>query len=288
MDLELHGKVALVTGSTSGIGEAVVRRLAREGASVVVHGRRAAEAERIVADIAAAGGTAKAALGDLANDAGAEQVARAALAAFGPVDILVNNAGVFRMDDWKNLDAADWIDQYDQNVASIVRIVKHILPPMRERRWGRIIQMSSVGAFMPSDMTLNYGGTKAAVAVFSTGLAKVLAGTGITVNTVSPGPVLTPMLEGWIRDIAKARGWNWRHVGMGAAVRHRGEAQSAGPGRASGGTGGPHHLPRQSARRFHQRRQYPRGRRHHADGVTARASTTLRARTDRIQAREQT
>ncbi len=208
MDLELHGKVALVTGSTGGIGEAVARRLAREGASVVVHGRRAIEAERVVADIAAAGGTAKAALGDLADDAGAEQAAKAALAAFGPVDILVNNAAVFRMDDWDNLDAAAWIDQYDKNVASIVRVVKHILPPMRERGWGRIIQMSSVGAIMPSNMTLNYGGTKAAVAVFSTGLAKVLAGTGITVNTVTPGPVLTSMLASWIRDIATARGWD--------------------------------------------------------------------------------
>jgi NAD(P)-dependent dehydrogenase (short-subunit alcohol dehydrogenase family) len=208
MDLELRGKVALVTGSTGGIGEAVARRLAREGASVVVHGRRAAAADRVVADIAAAGGTATVALGDLGNDAGAEQAARAALEAFGPVDILINNAAVFRTDDWNTLDAADWIDQYDKNVASIVRIVKHILPPMKERRWGRIIQMSSVGAVMPSDMTLNYGGTKAAVAVFSTGLAKVLAGTGITVNTVTPGPVLTPMLESWIRGIATARGWS--------------------------------------------------------------------------------
>jgi NAD(P)-dependent dehydrogenase (short-subunit alcohol dehydrogenase family) len=208
VDLELRGKVALVTGSTGGIGEAVVRRLGLEGASVVVHGRRAAEAERVVADIVAAGGTAKAALGDLATDEGAQHAARAALAAFGPVDILVNNAAVFRTDNWDNLDAADWIDQYDQNVGSIVRIVKYILPPMRDRGWGRIIQMSSVGAVMPSNMTLNYGGTKAAVAVFSTGLAKVLAGTGITVNTVTPGPVLTSMLEGWIRGIAKTRGWS--------------------------------------------------------------------------------
>jgi NAD(P)-dependent dehydrogenase (short-subunit alcohol dehydrogenase family) len=207
MDLELQGKVALVTGSTGGIGEAVARRLAREGASVVVHGRRAAEAERVVADIAAAGGTAKVALGDLANDAGAEQAATGALAAFGPIDILVNNAAIFRMDDWNTLDAADWIDQYNKNMGSIVRVVKHILPPMKTRGWGRIISLSSVGAIMPSNMTLNYGGTKAAVAVFTTGLTKVLTGTGITVNTVTPGPVLTPMLEAWIRDIAKARGW---------------------------------------------------------------------------------
>ena len=207
MDLELHDKVALVTGSTSGIGEAIARRLAREGASVVVHGRRAAEADRIVGSIVGEGGKAKAALGDLANDASATAAATAALAAFGRVDILVNNAAVFRMDNWDNLEAADWIDQYDKNVASIVRMVKHILPPMKARGWGRLIQMSSVGAMMPSNMTLNYGGTKAAVAVFSTGLAKVVAGSGITVNTVSPGPVLTGMLESWIRDIATARGW---------------------------------------------------------------------------------
>jgi 3-oxoacyl-[acyl-carrier protein] reductase len=208
MDLELQGKVALVTGSTGGIGEATARRLAREGASVVVHGRRALEADRVVAAITAEGGNAKAALGDLADDAGAEQAATLALAAFGPIDILVNNAASFRMDDWNNLDAAAWIDQYERNVASIVRMVKHILPPMRARGWGRIIQMSSIGAMMPSNTTVAYGGTKAAVAVFSAGLAKVLAGTGITVNTVTPGPVLTPMLESWIRDIAKTRGWS--------------------------------------------------------------------------------
>jgi NAD(P)-dependent dehydrogenase (short-subunit alcohol dehydrogenase family) len=131
-------------------------------------------------------------------------------------------------------------------VASIVRIVKHILPEMRTRGWGRIIQMSSVGAMMPSEMTLNYGGTKAAVAVFSTGLAKVLAGTGITVNTVTPGPVLTPMLDSWIRDIAKAYGTASGR--MGAPVRHRRAAESAGPGGRR--NGGPHCVPCQSAGGF--------------------------------------
>jgi NAD(P)-dependent dehydrogenase (short-subunit alcohol dehydrogenase family) len=138
-----------------------------------------------------------------------------------------------------------------------LRIVKHILPPMRERGWGRIIQMSSVGAFMPSDMTLNYGGTKAAVAVFSAGLAKVLAGTGITVNTVSPGPVLTPMLEGWIRDIARARGWNGDMAEWERRFATEVKPNPLGRVGRVEGTGGPHYLPRQPPRRFHQRREYP-------------------------------
>src|ERR1043165_7271791 len=138
MDLELQGKVAFVTGSTGGIGEAAVRRLAREGASGIVDGRRAAEGGSIGGEITAEGGAAKVAIGDLSNAAGAEQASKAALAAFGPVDILVNNAAIFRMDDWNRLEAADWIDQYDKNMGSIVRVVKHILPPMKARGWGRI------------------------------------------------------------------------------------------------------------------------------------------------------
>jgi 3-oxoacyl-[acyl-carrier protein] reductase len=106
MDLKLQGKRALVTGSSSGIGEAIAKTLASEGLSVVVHGRKQAEAERAAQAIRASGGKAVVVLGDLATDAGAARVAGEALAAFGGIDVLVNNAGAYAMDDWSNPDPA--------------------------------------------------------------------------------------------------------------------------------------------------------------------------------------
>ena len=110
MDLQLGGKRSLVTGSTSGIGEAIAKTLAAEGAKVIVHGRRQAEAERVVHEIEAAGGMAALAIGDLASDEAAAEVVKVALAAFGGIDILVNNAGEFPMKPWLYSTAAEWVD----------------------------------------------------------------------------------------------------------------------------------------------------------------------------------
>jgi NAD(P)-dependent dehydrogenase (short-subunit alcohol dehydrogenase family) len=132
MDLQLEGKIALVTGSSGGIGAGIAATLAREGATVVVHGRE--DAERVAAEIGAPGGRAAVAIGDLATDEGAAVVAQAALAAVGRVDILVNNAGAYENRSWMGATADRWAELYASNVLSAVRMVQLVVPRMREAR----------------------------------------------------------------------------------------------------------------------------------------------------------
>ena len=122
MDLHLEGKRALVTGSSSGIGEGIAKCLAREGAIVAVHGRREKEANRVAQEITAAGGTAFIALGDLSKDEEAHNVAEKALSALGGVDILINNAGGYEQVDWMDSSPTKWADMYNHDVLSIVRL----------------------------------------------------------------------------------------------------------------------------------------------------------------------
>jgi 3-oxoacyl-[acyl-carrier protein] reductase len=206
MDLQLVGKRAVVTGSSSGIGESIARSLAAEGASVVVHGRREAEARRVAAEIAAAGGKAVVALGDLSTDAGADAVARVANEAFGGADILVNNAGAFPQGPWLESTAAEWSDLYNQNVGSMVRLITRLVPGMKQRGWGRVISIASAVATMPMGEMGNYSATKAANVSLAVSLAKDLAGTGITSNAVSPGMIVTPGVEEMLKGMAPQLG----------------------------------------------------------------------------------
>lgn len=206
MDLQLRGKRAVVTGSSSGIGEAIAKSLAAEGAAVVVHGRREAEARRVAAEIVAAGGKAFVALGDLGSDAGADAVAKVVNEAFGGVDILVNNAGAFPQVPWLESTAAEWNDLYNQNVGSMVRLITRLVPGMKQRGWGRVIAIASGVATMPFGGMGNYSTTKAANLNLAVSLAKDLAGTGITSNTVSPGMVMTPGVEEMLKRMAPGLG----------------------------------------------------------------------------------
>jgi 3-oxoacyl-[acyl-carrier protein] reductase len=138
MDLRLAGKRALVTGSSSGIGEVIVKQLAAEGVAVVVHGRDESRANAVAKAIRATGGNAEVTLGDLTTDAGADAVAGAALAG-GPIDILVNNAGFIGFLSWTEATTADWAQTYNTNVISGIRMIQRLVPQMRERHWGRII-----------------------------------------------------------------------------------------------------------------------------------------------------
>ncbi|MEU7899971.1 SDR family NAD(P)-dependent oxidoreductase [Nonomuraea sp. NPDC049152] len=207
MDLQLHGKRALVTGSSSGIGRAIALGLGREGVAVVVHGRDAERAAETADAIVTAGGTASVVLGDLTDDTAAEQIANSATAAFGGIDILVNNAALAGGDEgWISAAPADWLTLYDANVASAVRLIRVLAPPMRAATWGRIIQISSAAHPNPLPGKAAYSAAKAALSNLTVSLSKELAGTGVTVNTISPGPTLTDGFRDFAVAFAKAHG----------------------------------------------------------------------------------
>jgi 3-oxoacyl-[acyl-carrier protein] reductase len=195
VDLKLQHKCALVTGSTSGIGEAIAKTLAAEGVKVVVHGRRETEAKRVVEEITQAGGSAAFAIGDVSTDAGADQVAQAAIQAFGGVDILINNAGTYPAKGWFTESAEDWNDVYNVNVASMVRMVNRLVPAMQARKWGRVIAIASGVGTKPQGGMPAYSATKVANINLAVSLAMTLADSGVTSNAVSPGIILTPGLH---------------------------------------------------------------------------------------------
>lgn len=216
MNLQLENKTALVTGSSSGIGEAIARGLAAEGAAVIVHGRKPQEANRVAEAIRQAGGQALVALGDLADDAAAAEVCRQAAAAFDGrgVDILINNAGAFPPHGWWDATPAQWTELYNQNVTSMVRTIQALVPGMKARGWGRVVNIASGAGIAPFAAQPDYGATKAANILITVSLAKELVNSGVTVNTVSPGPILTAGVREIFLGIGKAKGWGetWEEV----------------------------------------------------------------------------
>lgn len=210
MDLQLQGKRALVTGSSSGIGAAIARELAAEGCDVVIHGRDRARAEAVARECSAKGVRAAVALGAITDDAEADGVADAALAALGGIDILVNSAGgTVRGDNpsWTDVSSDEWGLSFSLNVISVIRLAKRLTPGMAERGWGRIINISSVGGTQLSGRLLDYGAAKAALDHLSANLSRAVAGQGITVNSIVPGTVLTPQAERWINTLAAQNDW---------------------------------------------------------------------------------
>lgn len=215
MELDLKGKKALVTGSSSGIGEGIAKCLAKEGAHVMVHGRKKQELERVVREITSNGGVAHFVEGDLANDDEASHVAKKTLATFQQLDILINNAGAFPKQRWLESTPQNWADLFNVNVVAMVRMIDAFLPQMKKLGWGRIIQIASVAGIAPSAELPCYGVTKAANINMTISLAKELAGSGITVNTVSPGPIATPGVQQlFVHQFAKERNWgtDWREI----------------------------------------------------------------------------
>jgi len=194
MDLQLVGRRALITGSTTGIGAAIADRLAAEGGTVAIHGRDRQRAERRVQTIKSRGGQAELVLGDLSRRDGAQEVVDSALAG-GPVDILVANTGPFAEHTFDSATDQDWVDTFQSNVVSGIGVIRGVLPGMRGNGWGRIVTVGSRAAAVPLPNMIDYSAAKAAVVNFTCALAKHLAGTGITANTVSPGVIVTPGMQ---------------------------------------------------------------------------------------------
>ncbi|MGE0388225.1 MAG: SDR family NAD(P)-dependent oxidoreductase [Gammaproteobacteria bacterium] len=205
MDLGLRGKRALVTGSSSGIGMAMAMALAREGAAVVVHGRDEARANAVARGISEYG-RAAVALGDLASDAGAESVAAAAHTAFGGIDILVNNAGSYGWWTWENTTPQSWTDLLNENLISMVRMVRLLAPAMKSRGWGRLLQISSTAAPLGLPFAPEYGAGKAAVIHISSSLAKEYGPFGVTSNALVVGTVATGSIVDMVREHVVASG----------------------------------------------------------------------------------
>jgi NAD(P)-dependent dehydrogenase (short-subunit alcohol dehydrogenase family) len=203
MDLKLKGKLALVSGSTAGIGHAIASALALEGARVIVNGRSQASVDAAVAQIQAGpGGEVLGFAGDLSTAAAAE----ALVAQYPGIEILVNNLGIFEPKSFEDIPDEDWTRFFDVNVLSGVRLARLCLPAMKRANWGRIIFISSESAVqIPAEM-IHYGMTKTAQLAVSRGLAESVAGTGITVNSILPGPTRSRGVGDFVEALAKANG----------------------------------------------------------------------------------
>jgi len=195
MNLKLENKTALVTGSTKGIGFAIARLLADEGANVIINGR-SADATRAAAQ--KIGGRARGVAADVSTAAGCAELFRQA----PNVDILVNNAGIFEPKPFVEIPDADWDRLYQVNVMSGVRLTRAYLTGMLQRNWGRVIFVSSESAIQIPEEMIHYGLTKSAQLALVNGIAQLTRGTGVTVNGVLPGPTASEGVTDFVEQLA--------------------------------------------------------------------------------------
>ena len=210
MQVDLDGRTALVTGSERNTGRIIADTLAASGARVVVHSNHdLAAAEAIAREL---GGAAIA--GDVASDEGCAALSRQIHEQSLPIDILVNNYGTASAGRWDNAETAEWLDMYQKNVLSVARLARALTPAMRTRGWGRVVNLGTVGSHRPGPGMPHYYAAKGALATLGVSLTQELAGSGVTVNTVSPGLIHTPDLEAGYRARAAKRGWgdDWEDI----------------------------------------------------------------------------
>jgi NAD(P)-dependent dehydrogenase (short-subunit alcohol dehydrogenase family) len=202
MDLQLTQKTAFISGSTSGIGFATAKKLAAEGATVIINGRSQAGVDKAVQELKRQTGSTNV-LGIAADFSKAADVA-SLIQQLPDVDILINNAGIFEPKPFTEIPDEDWFRFFEVNVMSGVRLSRHYFPLMLKKNWGRIIFVSSEsGVFIPEEM-IHYGTTKTAQLAVSRGLAELTKGTNVTVNAVLPGPTKSDGVGVFLNDMAKA------------------------------------------------------------------------------------
>jgi NAD(P)-dependent dehydrogenase (short-subunit alcohol dehydrogenase family) len=203
MDLKLTNKLAFVSGSTAGIGYAIAESLAREGARVIINGRSKASVESALAKLRK---TSNNTLYGLAGDLSTAEGANDAAQKHPDVEILVNNVGIYEVKSFEDISDDDWRRLFEVNVLSGIRLARLFLPGMKRQNWGRIIFISSEsGVQIPAEM-IHYGVTKTAQLAVARGLAETVAGTGITVNSVLPGPTKSRGVGDFIESFSKGEG----------------------------------------------------------------------------------
>ncbi len=219
MNIQLSGKTAIVTGSTKGIGFAIARGLADSGATVVINGRTESAVSRAVAavkDAASATGV-RGVAADLATAAGCDALVNAE----PTCDILVNNLGIYVHQDFFEIPDSEWMRFFEINVMSGVRMSRAYMPAMMERNWGRVVFLSSESALNIPPNMIHYGFTKTAVLSIARGLAKLAAGSDVTVNAVLPGPTRSDTVEKMLKDMAEKTGQSIEQAGIAFVKANR-------------------------------------------------------------------
>ncbi len=204
MDLKIKDKLALVTGSTQGIGRAIAEALVAEGARVIVNGRNAAAVQDVAAALSRHG-EAHGIAADLSTAEGAQTILNKT-AAIGTVDILVNNVGFFEVKPFTDISDQDWLDMFELNVMSGVRLTRALFPDMLKRNWGRVVFIASEQSAKPNPDMLHYAMTKTAQVSIARGLAELTKGTGVTVNSVLAAPTWSEGVETFLGKIALQAG----------------------------------------------------------------------------------
>ena len=222
MDLGIKGKLALITGSTMGIGRAVAGALASEGARVILNGRSEQSVKKAVSAVSRLG-EAHGVAADLMTAEGAKTLL-AGVARIGPVDILVNNVGYFEVKKFGEITDRDWIDMFELNVMSGVRLTRALFPGMLERNWGRVVFIASEQSAKPNPEMLHYAMSKTAQVSIARGLAELTRGTAVTVNSVLVAPTWSEGVEIFLEKAAQ---------GAGKTVAEMRTAYFDGPGASS-------------------------------------------------------
>lgn len=207
MDLGLEGKRALVTGASKGIGRAIAEALAAEGCRVVINARNEEELEATAERIKSSGGEVYTVAADISDAGGTERLFKESESHLGGIDVLVNNAGsIGRPASFDELSDEEWEGLFELNVMSAVRLSRAVLPGMRQRGWGRIINVGSESGLQPDPFMPHYNATKAALTNLTKSLSKAYGAEGILVNTVSPATIRTPLVESMFEGMAEEQG----------------------------------------------------------------------------------